>query len=496
MTGKNNLNPNLPAGAHIAIIGAGPSGLASAHVLSSLGYQVSVFEKAPDIGGVWSHTRRYPNVSTQDDRISYAFSDFPMPVDYPTYPKGAQVRAYLQAYAEAKGLVEKIQLNTTVKQARLLDAGVSLTIEHAGATRAEYFDYLIVANGTFSAAHVPAWPGQDAFINAGGRIIAPSELGDGESLDDEHVVVIGWGKTACDIAAAAAHRAASATVVARRIQWKHPKRITERIGARHLLLTRVGEHVLSAPARRLQGRVVRRLTRAARARAFKRLASEVSQQLGLEQIGLLPQQGYGDSNALVSDGFFEAIHEGSLRVKREARIVALDEADGQPIAILSTGERIPADVVIPATGYEQVLDFFDDASLNRLLEADGDLVLHNGIQPTRAQHVAFIGWLHVFHSPLTAEMQAWWLAARLALGREVKVRPDDLLRYRLTHARAAAAGASQLPSGTFGLFDDMLADIGAALPLRTRLRQLTEPLSPSDYRHVLPRLIKQQGARR
>ena len=54
----------------IAIIGAGPSGLVTAAVLQKFGHDVIVFEKAPDIGGVWSSTRAYPGVTTQDDRVT------------------------------------------------------------------------------------------------------------------------------------------------------------------------------------------------------------------------------------------------------------------------------------------------------------------------------------------------------------------------------------------------------------------------------------------
>ena len=48
----------------IAIIGAGPSGLVTAAVLQRFGHDVIVFEKAPDIGGVWSSIRAYPGVTT------------------------------------------------------------------------------------------------------------------------------------------------------------------------------------------------------------------------------------------------------------------------------------------------------------------------------------------------------------------------------------------------------------------------------------------------
>ena len=43
----------------IGIIGAGVAGLATAKVLLQAGHDVVVFDSAPDVGGVWSRTRRY-----------------------------------------------------------------------------------------------------------------------------------------------------------------------------------------------------------------------------------------------------------------------------------------------------------------------------------------------------------------------------------------------------------------------------------------------------
>ena len=74
----------------VAIIGAGVAGLATAKVLIQAGHEVVVFDKTPDVGGVWSRTRRYPGLTTQSPKAQYSLSDFPMPRDYPEWPTGAQ----------------------------------------------------------------------------------------------------------------------------------------------------------------------------------------------------------------------------------------------------------------------------------------------------------------------------------------------------------------------------------------------------------------------
>ena len=81
----------------VGIIGAGVAGLSTAKVLAQAGHEVVVYDKAPDVGGVWSSTRRYPGLTTQSPKAQYSLSDFPMPRDYPEWPAGAQVQAYMQS---------------------------------------------------------------------------------------------------------------------------------------------------------------------------------------------------------------------------------------------------------------------------------------------------------------------------------------------------------------------------------------------------------------
>ncbi|MGL4281565.1 MAG: FAD-dependent oxidoreductase, partial [Albidovulum sp.] len=52
----------------IAIIGAGFAGLTSARHMRDFGHDVTVFEKVGDVGGVWSRSRLYPGVSTQNGK--------------------------------------------------------------------------------------------------------------------------------------------------------------------------------------------------------------------------------------------------------------------------------------------------------------------------------------------------------------------------------------------------------------------------------------------
>src|SRR5258708_38294454 len=128
----------------VAIIGAGVAGLATAKVLSQAGHEVIVYDKAPDVGGVWSRTRRYPGLTTQSPKAQYSLSDFPMPREYPAWPAGSQVQAYLAAYASHFGLDPALHLSAEVTSAvPAPDGGWALSTAEA----AEHVRKLTVAHG-------------------------------------------------------------------------------------------------------------------------------------------------------------------------------------------------------------------------------------------------------------------------------------------------------------------------------------------------------------
>src|SRR5690606_26835423 len=165
----------------IAIIGAGFGGLASAKVLSQFGHEVTLFEKAPDVGGVWSATRRYPGLRTQNNKGTYCYTDFPMPASYPEWPSGAQVQQYLEDYARHFDLNGYIRLNTEVMSAEpTAHDGWRLTLRNAqtGETSDHEADTLVVANGIFSEPFIPPYEGREAFEAAGGRLCATSDFRD------------------------------------------------------------------------------------------------------------------------------------------------------------------------------------------------------------------------------------------------------------------------------------------------------------------------------
>lgn len=232
----------------IAIVGAGFGGLSSAKFLRQFGHEVTVFEKEADVGGVWSKSRNYEGLTTQNVRDTYYLSDLPMPSDYPEFPEGLQMQAYMEDYAKRFDLMPCIRLGTEVRKADLDEQAGSWTLtssQHSESEpRREHFDYLVVANGIFSEPFIPEFEGVEEFENAGGEVCAVSQWPPVETLQGKNVLVVGYGKSACDIAVASSKYADTTTVVARHLLWKMPKKLGNVVPYKFIFLTRLGEALI------------------------------------------------------------------------------------------------------------------------------------------------------------------------------------------------------------------------------------------------------------
>ncbi|MFD6135165.1 flavin-containing monooxygenase [Isoptericola sp. NPDC056618] len=493
----------------IAVVGAGFAGLASAKVLREFGHDVTVLDKAPDVGGVWSASRRYSGLTTQNNKGSYAFSDLPMPKDYPEWPSGQQVQAYLERYVDLHDLRGALRLSTEVVRAELTPAEDAwfVTARHAGEPvgEPERFDHVVVANGIFSDPVIPRFEGLAQLLRAGGKVVASSQLTSLEDARGKHVVVVGYGKSACDVAAEIAPVAASTQVVARHLLWKLPKRLGNALNYKYLLLTRMGEGLFRYET--LSGGMEKFLHGPGDGVRKSMLASvgAVSvRQFHLEKLGLVPRGEFADiarsTVSLATDGFFEQVAEGRIDVHRESEIerLAVDD-DGAPVAVLDDGTTVRADLVVCGTGFHQRVPFLDDDLQARLLDDRGNFQLYRQVLPHDVPHLTFAGYNSSLFSPLSAEVAALWTAAHLADAVDV---PPVEERRELVASRVEwmekrtegkhARGTNVIPFSLHQI-DEMLTDLDLQLPAATRAGQWLLPVDPKAYRHLPGRLRARIG---
>ncbi|KAI1616944.1 cyclohexanone monooxygenase [Exophiala viscosa] len=106
----------------IAIIGAGESGIAmGCRLRSELGFdQFRIFERKSGLGGTW-FTNQYPGIACDVPAILYSYSFNQNPHWTSFFPGGKEIVRYLYDTCEKYQILDKIQLDTSVKSLRWLD---------------------------------------------------------------------------------------------------------------------------------------------------------------------------------------------------------------------------------------------------------------------------------------------------------------------------------------------------------------------------------------
>jgi cation diffusion facilitator CzcD-associated flavoprotein CzcO len=490
----------------IGIIGAGFAGLATAKVLRQAGHDVVVFEKSPDVGGVWSVTRRYPGVTTQSPRDQYSLSDYPMPRDYPEWPTGAQVQEYLAGYVTHFGLGQSIRLNTEVISARPTAGGWTVTARGTvdGAATSDDCDRLVIANGVFCEPALPSYPGLAEFTAAGGVLTAATDFHDAEQACGQQVLVVGYGKSACDVAVPISDVAASTNVIARQLLWKVPRKVGGVVNFKFLLLTRMGEALFRYRYLRGAEKFLHGPGNGMRRSMLNSVGTASVRQYQLDKLGILPagtMEGIvRGAIGLVTDGFFERVKAGTITVRRDRTIVRLLEKDQRPQAELDDGTVLPADLIVCATGFTQGVPFLEPAQARRLLDDRGNFMLYRQILPLDTPGLYFNGYNSSFFSPLNAEIAAVWIAAHLA-GAVPLPEPDALQRdvaAQLAFMDEAVDGhhchGTKIIPFSMHNVDEILGDLDFNIPARTRASHWLNPITPSSYKDVTPTLLSRLPA--
>lgn len=222
----------------VAVIGAGPGGLAAARWLLAQGFEPTIFEQAPILGGQWTGLSGgsgvWPAMHTNTSRVMTAFSDLDHETDL-VYPSGRDILAYLNRYAETFGLVARIRFENRVQHLSRDDSGWLVSL--AGAT--ERFDKVVVASGRFHSPAVPAVRGLDTFDGSAGVITTYQYRGPAPYVG-KRVLVAGGAISALEIAAELAALGAARVVVTQRRQRYVLPKFAAGVPSDHRIFTRYG----------------------------------------------------------------------------------------------------------------------------------------------------------------------------------------------------------------------------------------------------------------
>lgn len=205
---------------HCVLIGAGPAGLVALKVLRESGLNAVALERQDDVGGNWYFGRSSSSVYQSTHLITSKrfteFPGFPMPDDYPAYPRHDQMLAYIRSFAKHHGLYDAIRFNSKLSSATPVGQGWRLEIE--GSQTPLFCDNLIVATGNYWCPRLPNFSGEFT-----GRIMPSREYKSPDQVREKHVVVVGNGNTGCDIAVESGHAAKKVYLSVREGRFLMPK---------------------------------------------------------------------------------------------------------------------------------------------------------------------------------------------------------------------------------------------------------------------------------
>jgi cation diffusion facilitator CzcD-associated flavoprotein CzcO len=456
----------------VAVIGGGVSGLAAAKAFSEKGHEVRGFERSHDFGGVWELSRSYPDVQTQSPKDLYRFTDMPMPEDYPEWPKGPQVHAYLHDYAKKHDLARHFRLNTEVlNMERRADGapGWTLTLRADGKEWDEDVDFVAICTGQFSEKNIITHPGQEAFTAEGGQVMHSSEYTDPAIVEGKHVAVLGASKSGTDIAVNAAKNGAkSVHLVYRENVWRIPYFIGG-INFKRLLYMRAQEMQFNGWGRGPLARVGAAVTKPLVWANFRGLETMLKLQLGLKKHNMVPdtpiEKEASCSLPIVTPGLFELMNQGKIKP-----VIGTFERyeEGHKLR-LTTGDVIPCDLSILAVGWKLGVPYLPEHWREKLIEPDGQYRVYRLSVNPDLPDMGFVGFNSSFCTVLSAELIANWLVRymdgqlkRQPSREEMERDIEANLAWR-RRERPAAKVYGGLCSAPFHFrhFDELMQDMGA-----------------------------------
>lgn len=218
---------SIPTQQMIALIGAGPSGLAGARNLQKLGIPFQGFEAYTDVGGLWNiqnpRSTVYESAHLISSKRTTEFTEFPMPEGTADYPSHRELCRYFSDFADHFDLRRHFRFGVRVLQVEPVndspDTLWRVSID-AGDGRIETAEYkgVVIANGTLAEPNMPRFEGR-----FDGELLHTSAYKHAEQFKNKRVLIVGAGNSGCDIAVDAVHYAQSVDISVRRGYYFVPK---------------------------------------------------------------------------------------------------------------------------------------------------------------------------------------------------------------------------------------------------------------------------------
>ena len=339
----------------VAIIGAGLSGIGMACHLRRAhpDRTIAVIERRERMGGTWD-LFRYPGVRSDTDMVSFGYTFAPWTSEK-VMGDGAEIRRYVEQMAKDYDIASRLRYGLKVTDLDWSSEDRQWTVrsthEASGEQRSLTADFVVACSGyyDYDQGYRPDFPDEDKF---GGQFIHPQFWPEDLDYTGKNVVVIGSGATAVTIVPAMVDKAGHVTMLQRSPSYIFALPNTDAIAN---ALGKVLPQKLNFRLTRARNVAVQRTLFKACQRwpgpMRKFLLGRVEKAVGpdVDMKHFSPDYDPWDERLCASpDGdLFTALREGRASIVTD-EITSFTE-DG---VVVSSGEHIPADIVITATGLQ------------------------------------------------------------------------------------------------------------------------------------------------
>ncbi|KAH8120777.1 dimethylaniline monooxygenase (N-oxide forming) [Trichoderma asperellum] len=321
----------------VAVVGLGIAGIAAVKNLTEVGFDVTGFDTADAIGGLWHYSEEQRttclyNTKALVRRSTFGFSDFPYAAGDNEVPlRPAEVQAFLESYAHHFNIKSRFQLNTRVTAVHRVGNKWYLILKHKEGNQEEQaFDRLVVCTGLFQTPREPHVEGLDQFE---GKVFNTQTYKKPENVEGKRVLIVGLGATATDIAR-------SLVGIAKEIYISH----------RHgcLVLPYGKANDICFPSLRKQHENANVPTLEQRKMLHKALIK-----IQDESFDIKPEWGLGNAPSLphklpiLGDGFYDLLVSGIVTLVPGLKRIHQSHVE------LTDGKNLEVDVIIFAIGYDR-----------------------------------------------------------------------------------------------------------------------------------------------
>jgi monooxygenase len=339
----------------VLIVGAGVSGVGAAHHLRQQFPERTfvILDAQDNRGGTW-WTHRYPGVRSDSDLFTYGYRFKPW--RGPSIAAGQEILAYLDEVIDEDDLGQCIRYLHRVTAASWSTKDRRWTVEVTdGATGQQLrftTSFLWMCQGYYNHAkpYQPRWPGMDRFK---GVVVHPQRWPQDLDLAGKRIVVIGSGATAATLIPAIAEQAKHVTMLQRSPSYFFAPPTTHELA--------VTLRALDIPEEWTHEILRRQYI--SQTDLLARMAQEAPEELHaflVESIRPLLPEGFDVDKhftpryrpwqqriAVVPDGdLFAALRAGTASIVTDS----IETFTEHGITV-SSGEVLPADIVVTATGF-------------------------------------------------------------------------------------------------------------------------------------------------